>query len=175
MKSNYEMQDEVKIMIELYIEKFVDKMKSVVVDKNIKIYFDLKGTTAGTFSRGSQGQSLHFNMPLMTANYEKYIEQTVGHEVAHYLAYAWKGTEYTRSGQRIGHGDTWKKIMNFLGLNPSRCHSYDTSSIAKSSNKITFEYKCGCNTHQMSSLLHKRMKAGQNRICGTCRQKLVQA
>lgn len=35
-----------------------------------------------------------------------------------------------------------------------------------------FIYECNCGTHELSSILHKKIQAGQRRFCANCREKI---
>ena len=77
------------------------------------------GTTAG---RAWLGQwRIQLNEQLCKENTEDFMSDTIPHEVAHLVAYKVFGDD--------GHGDGWRSVMRALGLNPSRCHDYDTRNV----------------------------------------------
>lgn len=77
------------------------------------------GTTAGKAWLGQW--RIQLNEQLCKENIEDFMQDTIPHEVAHLIAYKVFGDD--------GHGDGWKSVMRALGLNPSRCHNYDTSHV----------------------------------------------
>jgi len=60
------------------------------------------------------------NWKLFCDNTPDFISDTIPHECAHLIAYQIYG------GGISGHGYHWKHVMLSLGLEPIRCHNYDT-------------------------------------------------
>lgn len=84
-----------------------------------KIEWTVIGTTAG---RAWLNQwRIQLNEQLCKENVEDFINSTVPHEVAHLVAYKVFGDD--------GHGKGWKSVMRALGLDPERCHDYDTHNV----------------------------------------------
>lgn len=83
------------------------------------VSFDLRGTTAGE-AYGPKNH-IRLNGQLLNENIDEFIEQTVGHEWAHLAARNLHGP-----GIR-SHGPEWKGVMIKLGLDPARCHTYETT------------------------------------------------
>lgn len=108
------------------------------------VSFDLKGKTAG--KAFLERNHVQLNAVLLTENAEEFIEQTVGHEVAHLATHA----RYGHKAQ--AHGAEWKQMMRLIGLEPHRCHSFDTSNSAVS--KASFRYLCGCQEHLLTARRH---------------------
>jgi SprT protein len=175
MISNYEMQEEVQIMIELLLEKFSAKLPSVEI-KKYKVQFSQGGQTAGMFSYMSNGSGfrLNFNPIIMKDNWKDF-EQTVIHEVAHLCAFLWRGEEYTRGYKRISHGATWKDIMRFFEADVKRCHNYDVSVVKSVKAKKTFSYACNCMTHELTIIRHNRSMRGTSYRCNKCGATLKKA
>ena len=108
------------------------------------ISFDLRGRTAG--KAFLQKNHVQFNAVLLGENAEKFIEQTVGHEVAHLATFA-------RYGRKAAaHGVEWQNSMRVIGLQPDRCHSFDTanSTLAKADHR----YVCACKEHWLTPRKH---------------------
>ena len=150
--------EEAQELVEKYIEK-----GNLLFGKSIsvpKIQWDLKGTTAGqaVFSPWS-GAFIRLNRDICLAQREAFMGHTVGHEVAHIVAKVVYG-RYIRP-----HGHEWQRVMRLFGLEPRRCHSYDTSTARKRGG--AYPYKCGCQTHQLTITRHRRVMAGENNY--TCR------
>lgn len=82
--------------------------------------FDLRGTTAGQAFPGKH--HIRLNGQLLNENVEEFIEQTVGHEWAHLVAIHLHGPKIR------AHGPEWKNVMVKMGLDPARCHTYNTNN-----------------------------------------------
>jgi SprT protein len=84
-----------------------------------KVVFSLKTGTAGR-ARLSQG-IIQYNPTLLRENPEAFLKRTTGHEVGHFAAY--------HKFHDCGHGKHWHRMMREMGLDDTRCHSYDTSNV----------------------------------------------
>jgi SprT protein len=124
------------------------------------ISYDLRGTTAGTATY--QKNHIRLNAQLLMENKEDFIPETVIHELAHLITWeVYKDDPSFRSYKRIAHhGSHWKSIMRLLGVEESRCHSYDVSkSIARKSKQYVWQ----CNACQS---LMSVGKAKHNKMLG---------
>lgn len=80
-----------------------------------EIIFNLNGKVAG--KAYLEAWSIHYNITFASSYYERFLNDTVPHEVAHLAAWAM----YEHSG----HKKVWKTIMMNLGItDPKRCHNY---------------------------------------------------
>lgn len=131
------------------------------------IRYDKRGRTAGTATASKW--EINLNMTLLNENVEKFIHRTVAHEFAHLVDYKIndsQATRFDRNGRRKKrqpHGPNWKTIMDLLGVESSRCHTYDTTNSRVSRRKSeTFEYHCsGCNeTLPMGKIRHNKQQSG---------------
>ena len=104
------------------------------------VTFKTKGTTAG-WANYSEWK-VDFNPLFLEAYQDEFINQTVPHEIAHLMDYVLHPENFYGRRKRSVHGPTWKSIMVVLGAEPRRCHSYDSSIIAKRRSKKTFPYQC---------------------------------
>lgn len=176
--------------------KNLDTMKAVVLKKvemlqaqaekvygcrvpNVQIKYDLNTIRLG----GQAVTNPHTNLfkmrlhPAALAYYgEEYVERTVVHEFAHLV----QRQNYPMSKP---HGKEWKSVMRNLGVEPSRCHSYDLEKALKAcgskptGRKVkTFTYKCNCQEHQLTAIRHNRVVKGtQTYHCKKCKTTLVPA
>jgi len=129
----------------------------------IEIRFDLRGMSAGMvrFQDGKR-PVVRYNMQLFSENHETFTARTVPHEVAHIVARTVFG-----AGIRP-HGEEWRAVMAFFGSEAVRCHEFDISrSISRRMHR--FSYRCDCREHQLTSIRHNRVLAGQIYQCRTCR------
>jgi SprT protein len=139
----------------------------------IDIRWDLKGRVAGQFCWRMEYYWFNVNLVLAKENLEDYLAQTVPHEFSHYIAHTnWKksGGTYKRPPS---HGWEWKRIMlNVFKREPERCHSYDTTSVARKTNR--FEYTCGCMKHFLTSMRHRKLQIYSRQYrCAKCKSYLT--
>jgi SprT protein len=132
-----------------------------------RVMFDLRGQAAGQFRVRSGGEPLiRYNAPLLGRYPREFLEQTVPHEVAHYLA-------YVRFGPNIRpHGQEWQRIMRELGADPRRCHDFDVTDLTTRRLRRHL-YHCRCGEHALTSIRHHRVLRGTSYICRSCGQPLV--
>jgi SprT protein len=126
------------------------------------VRFDLRGKTAGQV-RFSGGQTcvIRYNVSLMQRYPTEFLARTVPHETAHVVA-------FNLHGSRIQpHGREWQTIMSLFGAPPERCHSYDVEG-QQTRRLRRYEYRCGCRSHQLTSIRHNRIRAGQVYLCRQC-------
>lgn len=124
------------------------------------VVFNKRGQVAGTMNFDG---TMDLNAELFRQNYDDFLKNTIGHEFAHHICFVyWPNAE-------MAHGPEWKQIMVQLGLNPSRCHNYDVSTVkVKEYNK--FEYKCPvCGESQvLTSIRHNKVRKGWNYLHSKC-------
>lgn len=162
--------------VENFISLFNSKSKKKVYMPEIR--FDLKGKTGGTFeyNRVTGENFININKELLEKYQDEY-SQTIGHEVAHYITYSVIGEEFTRNGRRQVHGKNWKAVMKMLGLDPKRCHNYDTSDLKKVKKVTYYSYTCDCGyDHQITKIRHNKILRGkQSYRCATCKTPIRKA
>lgn len=110
--------------------------------KPIDIRFDLHGRTSGMFVVKNKQQYLRFNPFIFSKFFEDSLNNTVPHEVAHYISHQLFGLRNIRP-----HGKEWKSIMQVLGARPLVTGNYDLSGISIRRQR-RFDYACDCMTHQ---------------------------
>ena len=132
------------------------------------IVYDLKGQVAG--QANSYYNKIRLNLKAFEIEFEDMLEQTVPHEVCHLYA------RTHNNDRRIKpHGREWKACMEVLGLKPSRCHTY---GLEKARAVRRWAYYCDCdeicgNKHNVSTIIHNRIKRGRRYRCGRCKQTLL--
>lgn len=96
------------------------------------------------------GKEIRLSNKLLENEGEAFVERTPGHEAAHIIVYALHGASAT------GHGSAWQKVMRVIGLEPSRCHSYETPA------KKTLAYRAKCGTEKQLTLIrHNKLQRGK--------------
>lgn len=168
MLTNSAMTAAVEAHVVALVKRFEDKVGFAAPVPNIM--YSLRGRTAGKCFYTQN--RLDFNMVLLNENFEKFMATTVPHEVAHHLDYQYHGgLDRSANGRRRPHGLRWKTIMNMLGANPKRCHTYDVSNVG-SNRRQTFAYECGCQTYDLTITRHRRILKGTVYKCNKCGTRL---
>jgi SprT protein len=161
-------KEHVKFWIEMAEEHYDRKFEMLPID------LKLRGRCAGQFTYKQidrfgdwvKEKKLRFNLDLYRHNEKEFHDHTIPHEVAHYIQH-----EVYGYGKNIKpHGKEWKYVMQtVLGVKATRCHSMD---ISVSKTRKTFDYKCGCQTYQLTSIRHNKIRKGTTYSCKKCRQQL---
>ena len=130
------------------------------------IRFDLRGKTAGQArTRDGRTFEIRYNIALLARHGDELLARTVPHEAAHVVAFCLYGTRVRP------HGREWQAIMRLFGAEPSRCHDYDVQGLQTRA-LTRYSYRCSCRTHELTSIRHKRVLAGQVYLCRRCGEAL---
>jgi SprT protein len=115
--------------------------------------------------------AIKFSPTLYAQNVETFLNRTCPHEVAHLV------TKAVYPNAKQAHGPEWRRVMQLLGVEDiGRCHSYDTSSVARQYNVKRYNYKCACDTHAMTARVHNRIINGLAKFsCRKCKSPLTYA
>ncbi len=108
---------------------------------------------------------------LLEENPDDMLEHTVGHEVAHLVAFR------IAHHKGCGHGRIWKSVMAHFGLPANRTHGYDLSN-AKVRRQRRWIYTCPCDTHFLTTVRHNRSQEYRKRgielyRCRKCHKSLT--
>ncbi len=154
-----EQKSQIRESVDRFYAKAVKLLKADPNAKQIKITYDVRGIVGGKAS--IQKRAVMVNEQLAYENFDDYLINTIGHEVAHIVA-------YQLCGLRIKpHGKEWRGVMTVLGLDPVRCHEYDTTRTARRRPR-NYIYKCNCSIHRITESRHKQNKNGRFMICRIC-------
>ena len=123
------------------------------------IKMDLVGKNAGVCS--SRNNLIRFNLELLLQNKDDFIHNTVPHEVAHYV------TDILAPHSKP-HGSEWKAVMKLFGVSPTVYHDYEV--VPPKHRKRPYLYRCACQDHYFTKLLHKRVQSGVEYTCKDCNQ-----
>jgi SprT protein len=152
-------------------DKILNAVKSAFKELNkiTKINLSSKDYSIVYFSNSKLGgyvwperypNKIFINSVLFGKNVNSYLNEIVPHEVCHIFQ--------EKMVIETHHGETWKYLMRSIGLQPRVCHNLDTKGVTK-----TFKYICSCKKHFVSTVLHKRMSAGNRYYCRECKKYLV--
>jgi SprT protein len=133
------------------------------------IDFSLRGRCAGQACLEQNNQtSLRINLKLLAENTDDFLLQTIPHEVAH-LVVNWQARK--KRVRPRPHGIEWQAVMQAcFGLEPRRCHSYETTPARVVARP--FFYRCHCRQHHLTSIMHKRISRGDHALCKQCKAPL---
>ena len=138
----------------------------------LPVIFDLRGKCAGMYRRDNKHRKIRYNPWLFAKYYQRSLEQTVPHEVAHYITDCLWGIKSVKP-----HGKEWKSVITALGGDPVATGDYSLDGIPVRQYQ-RFAYQCGCRTHQLTIIRHRRVQAGKAtyrcRHCGESLRALVQ-
>lgn len=130
------------------------------------IHWDLKGRAAGQ----CRGHTLIRLNAAIASRHPESLAATVAHEYGHAVV-NWLHRQ-SRSRRRNHddwrpHGRIWQEVMESFGFPPERCHNHP---VAPSRQIGTWPYTCGCGTHRISEIRHRRILRGRTvyrcRSCG---------
>ena len=135
--------------------------------KPIEIRFDLRGRSSGMYVVKHRQRYLRFNLFIFSKYFEDSLDNTVPHEVAHYISDVLFGIKNIRP-----HGKEWKAIMQQLGVEPRVTGNYDLAGIPVKRQR-RFDYACDCATHQLTTVRHNKILRGKTQyFCRKCDGKL---
>lgn len=139
----------------------------------IPIFFDLKGKRAGVFHYNiltvgnvrvgdSHNLKIRYNLKNLLEDEVGFILNIVTHEYCHYACHMLSKREKI-SFQ--AHGKEWKDMMVFLGVKPSRTHSYKVKP------SLYFKYSCKCDAGVLvGKIIHKNMMSKNRKyLCVKCK------
>jgi len=135
--------------------------------KPIPVVFDLRGRSAGMYQAKNGNSSIRYNPWLFARFYPENLATTVPHEVAHYVVDMKYGLAHTKP-----HGKEWRSVMKMFGVDARATCNFDLKGIPVRTYR-QFQYRCGCRSHQLTSIRHKRVLLGANYYCRSCQQLLV--
>lgn len=133
------------------------------------IDFSLRGHCAAQARVDRRGKSwLRLNRQLLTENLDDFLTTTIPHEVAH-LVVNWQ--LYKNRQRPQPHGAQWQRVMrDCFGLNPVRCHSYQTTPARVVTRP--FLYSCDCQQHRLTRTMHNRINKAGGALCKRCKSHL---
>lgn len=132
--------------------------RTVVVPPAVS--FHIRGSSAGYADYRTR--SIDFNMILLRDNAVPFIANTVPHEFAHIAV------QDVHGPVGFQHGGEWQDMMEVLGAKAEITHKYDLSKTVR-----TYQWECGCMTHQLSQYVHRRLLKGTAYQCHRCGQDIT--
>jgi len=134
----------------------------------VQVDFDLRGKCAGMYQVRRQGSRIRYNPWLFAKYYQDSINDTVPHEVAHYVVDCLFGLRHVKP-----HGREWQQVISDLGGTPKATGSYSLEGIPTRQYQ-RFDYACGCRSHQLTLVRHRKIQGGRAKyLCQFCHGPLV--
>lgn len=131
--------------------------------KPLPVDFDLRGKCAGMYQVKRFERRIRFNPWIFAKYYQDSLNDTVVHEVAHYIVDCLYGLRKVKP-----HGREWQAVMRNLGAEPKATGDYDLTGIPTRQYQ-RFTYCCGCRTHQLTILRHRKVLRGLAKyLCQYC-------
>ena len=132
------------------------------------VQFDLSGRAAGQYRVQRGKAAIRYNPWIFARYFEDNLNETVPHEVAHFVVDQLWGLRRVRA-----HGAEWQSVMRALGAEPRATARYDLTGLPVRRQR-RFAYRCGCRSHALTTCRHNRVQRGEARYhCRRCGQRLV--
>ena len=131
----------------------------------VSLDYGLKGHVGGRANYLKE--EIQINYYLLDKYEDDYIEQTIGHEYAHLVAWKYFG----RAVIGKPHGRHWKAIMRSLGLEPKRCHNYETKAARRTRTHSCECSRCG-KRFELSTIRFNRILRGTRYLCPKCKGRI---
>lgn len=134
----------------------------------IPVLFDLTGRAAGMYRIKAGQRVIRYNPYVFSKYYDDNFNETIPHEVAHYV------TDMLYGLQRIRpHGNEWKSVMQVFGVAANRTANYDLSGLPSRQYR-KFIYFCGCQNFELTTRRHNKILRGSGHyLCRECGGKLL--
>ncbi len=116
---------------------------------------------------GCMSHVLRFNQAFLARYWDDMMENTVPHEVAHFVAKVREGRE--PDFIEDGHGPNWEGIMKDFWVRPLIHHRYSIEHTRP------YVYRCSCREVPLTSIRHNRSqrKGGAYYRCKRCGNSLI--
>ena len=136
--------------------------------QTIAVNFKLTGRAAGMYHVNRHERYIRYNPYLFAKYFDDNLQQTVPHEVAHYVADMLYGIKNIRA-----HGKEWKRVMRTFGVEAQTYCSYDLQGIPQRQQR-RFMYACRCRDYQLTTRRHNMILRGQRTYqCPECRARIT--
>ena len=141
---------------------------------NVSVNYDLTSTrTLGSCrtlpQSGEIVSIISLNQDLLKEFKEDYITHIVGHEMCHSIMGHIFPRDMNGRKRVTAHGKEFKAICSHFGIDGKATSSVCSGSKHLKSKRKTIEYKCGCCTHNISTIKHNRILKGIRYSCKLCK------
>ncbi|MGF1644015.1 MAG: SprT-like domain-containing protein [Thiotrichales bacterium] len=120
----------------------------------VEIRFDVRGSAWGYYVRHRDQCRIRYNPWLFAQFFDDGIQETVPHEVAHFVV----DLLHPRPRRRLQpHGREWRSVMLLFGFDaPSTTHRHSLANVPVR-RQARFAYQCDCRAHELSATRHYRI------------------
>lgn len=129
------------------------------------IRFDLRGKSAAGMYLVKENV-IRVHAVICAQNFEHYIKQTIGHEVAHLVVEQMYKDVFPNIKP---HGVEWQRAMKAFGLPADRCAKYDASEIKSARRTIKYQFSCNCKVHEVGPKINTNIASGRTYSCRDCK------
>lgn len=150
-----ELQNRVSARIDDLIVIAERELRIVVERPNIT--YRIRGSSAGYAEYATR--TIDLNMIYLRDNADAYIANSVPHELAHLIV------QDIHGNVPFQHGREWQALMQMFDAKVEITHRYDTAKTVK-----TYQWNCGCMSHQLSYYQHTQARKGKAYECNKCKQ-----
>lgn len=134
----------------------------------IPVNFKLTGRAAGMYHVHCNKRLIRYNPYIFAKYFEDNLQNTVPHEVAHYVADIIYGIKNIRP-----HGREWQDIMIRFGVEPKKNCNYDLEGIPQRQHR-RFQYHCQCRRYEITTRRHNMISRGERLYqCPACKSKIT--
>ncbi len=136
----------------------------------LPVHFDVHGAAWGYYVRKGGERWFRFNPMLFARHFDEGLNDTVPHEVAHYVV----DRRYRRRCKP--HGAEWQAVMRRFGIdNPRATHDTNLDGLPVRRQR-RYLYYCACGEVPLSATRHNRiLHKGARYLCRRCGQVLSPA
>ncbi len=132
------------------------------------VQFDLTGRAAGQYRVLRGEAAIRYNPYIFARYYDENLNETVPHEVAHFVVDRLWGLRQVRA-----HGPEWQSVMRALGAEPRATARFDLTGLPVRRQR-RFAYRCACRSHELTTCRHNRVQRGEASYhCRQCGDSLV--
>lgn len=168
--SEIKLPEPLRIKIEARTSSYIQKANTLFeLDlSELDIRFDVSGSTWGYYLRRGRHCCIRYN-PLLMARFPlEGLEQTIPHEVAHYVV-----DQMYPNRRCKPHGREWRMVMAAFGIPNARATHQAPLDGIPVRRQQRYRYECNCGPLEVSATRHNRMERKQTvYFCKRCRQPL---
>ncbi len=166
-----ELLQQVKIKVSMTVSK-IEYLYNTKFSKPIQIRYDINSSRLAGQAIYRQNV-IRINPMFLNKYTDKFINQTIVHEVAHLGVYQVYNLDKGHSNIKH-HGSEWKNMMIRLGADPSRCHSYEADEgVGRQKTKYAYICECCNKPIPVGPKIHSNIQNGKRYKTTCCKSKLI--
>jgi predicted SprT family Zn-dependent metalloprotease len=103
---------------------------------------------------------IKLSVPIMVNNFEEFLKDVPGHEVAHYIA-------TMKHNDDCNHDYRWQNVMRMIGQPANRTHQMETINTRR-----LYKCKCSCSIHHVTKQKFEKILLGGYK-CRQCKTAVI--